>query len=46
MNLPMAPVATPQGLDPAAIPALQDEVRELAPELTELVGRQSEGGRR
>ncbi len=32
MNLPMAPVATPEGLDPADIPALQDEVRELARE--------------
>jgi quinolinate synthase len=32
MNLPMAPIATPQGLDPADIPALQDEVRELARE--------------
>jgi quinolinate synthase len=32
MNLPMAPVATPEVLDPADIPALQDEVRELARE--------------
>jgi quinolinate synthase len=32
MNLPMAPVATPETLDPADIPALQDEVRELARE--------------
>jgi quinolinate synthase len=32
MNLPMAPVATPEGLDPADIPALQAEVRELARE--------------
>ena len=32
MNLPMAPVATPGILDPAEIPALQDEVRELARE--------------
>jgi quinolinate synthase len=32
MNLPMAPVATPDTLDPADIPALQDEVRELARE--------------
>jgi quinolinate synthase len=32
MNLPMAPVATPEILDPADIPALQDEVRELARE--------------
>jgi quinolinate synthase len=32
MNLPMAPVVTPEVLDPADIPALQDEVRELARE--------------
>ncbi len=32
MNLPMAPVATPETLDPADIPALQDEVRQLARE--------------
>jgi quinolinate synthase len=32
MNLPMAPVATPEMLDPADIPALQNEVRELARE--------------
>jgi quinolinate synthase len=32
MNLPMAPVATPETLDPADIPALQDEVRQLAHE--------------
>jgi quinolinate synthase len=32
MNLPMAPVATPETLDPADIPAMQDEVRELARE--------------
>ena len=32
MNLPMAPVATPDALDPADVPALQDEVRELARE--------------
>jgi len=32
MNLPMAPVATLETLDPADIPALQDEVRELARE--------------
>jgi quinolinate synthase len=32
MNLPMAPVATREGLDPADIPVLQDEVRELARE--------------
>ena len=32
MNLPMAPVATPEVVDPAEIPALQDEVRALARE--------------
>jgi quinolinate synthase len=32
MNLPMAPVATPETLDPADVPALQDEVRRLARE--------------
>ena len=32
MNLPMAPPATPPGLVPEDIPALQDEVRELARE--------------
>jgi quinolinate synthase len=32
MNLPMAPVATPPDLLPEDIPALQDEVRELARE--------------
>jgi quinolinate synthase len=32
MNLPMAPVATPDTLDPADVPALQSEVRELARE--------------
>jgi quinolinate synthase len=32
MNLPMAPVATPEVVDPADIPALQDEVRALARE--------------
>ena len=32
MNLPMAPTATPPGLVAEDIPALQDEVRELARE--------------
>ena len=32
MNLPMAPVATPSDLLPEDVPALQDEVRELARE--------------
>ena len=32
MNLPMAPVATPPDLMPEDVPALQDEVRELARE--------------
>jgi quinolinate synthase len=32
MNLPMAPVATPPDLAPEDVPALQDEVRELARE--------------
>jgi quinolinate synthase len=32
MNLPMAPPATPPGLAPEDVPALQDEVRELARE--------------
>jgi quinolinate synthase len=32
MNLPMAPVATPRDLAPEDVPALQDEVRELARE--------------
>jgi quinolinate synthase len=32
MNLPMAPVATPPELEPEDVPALQDEVRELARE--------------
>jgi quinolinate synthase len=32
VNLPMAPVATPPELEPEDVPALQDEVRELARE--------------
>ena len=32
MNLPMAPLDTPPGLAPEDVPALQDEVRELARE--------------
>jgi quinolinate synthase len=32
MNLPMAPVATPPDLKPEDVPALQDEVRQLARE--------------
>jgi quinolinate synthase len=32
VNLPMAPLVTPPGLEPEDVPALQDEVRELARE--------------